>query len=139
MAPREGEARAAEQERAPREALETAGFTGRTGHGANVSCAGRGPAGDRQTIVVAALHGVPDPSHASRPSDDPIFALNAEARARAKAGESIVNATVGAMLDDEGRLAVLPSVGPGAARSPRRGGGGLRADLRLAGFPARRD
>ena len=40
------------------------------------------------------------PSHASRPSDDPIFALNAEARARAKAGESIVNATVGAMMDD---------------------------------------
>jgi aromatic-amino-acid transaminase len=50
------------------------------------------------------------PSHASRPSDDPIFALNAEARARAKAGEAIVNATVGAMMDDEGRLAVLPSV-----------------------------
>ena len=50
------------------------------------------------------------PSHAARPSDDPIFALNAEARARAKAGESIVNATVGAMMDDEGRLAVLPSV-----------------------------
>lgn len=50
------------------------------------------------------------PSHASRPSDDPIFALNAEARARAKAGEAIVNATVGAMLDDDGKLAVLPSV-----------------------------
>jgi aromatic-amino-acid transaminase len=50
------------------------------------------------------------PSHASRPSDDPIFALNSEARARAQAGESIVNATVGAMLDDAGRLAVLPSV-----------------------------
>jgi aromatic-amino-acid transaminase len=50
------------------------------------------------------------PSHASRPSDDPIFALNTEARARAQAGESIVNATVGAMLDDAGKLAVLPSV-----------------------------
>jgi aromatic-amino-acid transaminase len=50
------------------------------------------------------------PSHASRPSDDPIFALNSEARARAQAGESIVNATVGAMLDDAGQLAVLPSV-----------------------------
>src|SRR6185503_3255672 len=42
--------------------------------------------------------------------DDPIFALNAEARARATSGESIVNATVGALLDDEGKLAVLPTV-----------------------------
>jgi aspartate/tyrosine/aromatic aminotransferase len=50
------------------------------------------------------------PAHASRPSDDPIFALNSEARARAQAGESIVNATVGAMLDDAGKLAVLPTV-----------------------------
>ncbi|MFG0320336.1 MAG: pyridoxal phosphate-dependent aminotransferase [Planctomycetota bacterium JB042] len=43
-------------------------------------------------------------------ADDPIFALNAEARRRAAAGESIVNATLGALVDDEGRLAVLPSV-----------------------------
>jgi aromatic-amino-acid transaminase len=50
------------------------------------------------------------PSHASRPGDDLIFALNAEAKARAQAGESIVNATLGAMMDDAGRLAVLPSV-----------------------------
>ena len=50
------------------------------------------------------------PAHASRPSDDLIFALNAEAKARAQAGESIVNATLGAMMDDAGRLAVLPSV-----------------------------
>jgi aromatic-amino-acid transaminase len=50
------------------------------------------------------------PSRTSRPSDDPIFALNAEARARARAGEVIVNATVGALLDDEGRLAVLGCV-----------------------------
>lgn len=50
------------------------------------------------------------PSHASRPGDDLIFALNSEARGRAQAGESIVNATLGAMMDDEGRLAVLPSV-----------------------------
>ncbi|MFO0760407.1 MAG: aminotransferase class I/II-fold pyridoxal phosphate-dependent enzyme [Byssovorax sp.] len=50
------------------------------------------------------------PSRTSRPSDDPIFALNAEARARAATGELIVNATVGALLDDEGRLAVLGAV-----------------------------
>lgn len=50
------------------------------------------------------------PARASRPSDDPIFALHAEAKARAAAGQSVVNATVGALLDDEGRLAVLPSV-----------------------------
>lgn len=42
--------------------------------------------------------------------DDPIFALNAEARRRAAAGESIVNATLGALVDDGGRLMVLPSV-----------------------------
>src|SRR5436190_940683 len=49
-------------------------------------------------------------SRANRPGDDPIFALNAEARARMLAGEAIVNATVGALLDDEGRLAVLGTV-----------------------------
>jgi len=48
-------------------------------------------------------------SHQSRPSDDPIFALNREANERRAKGETIVNATVGALLDDEGRLAVLPT------------------------------
>jgi aromatic-amino-acid transaminase len=48
-------------------------------------------------------------SHQSRPSDDPIFALNREAKEREAKGEAIVNATVGALLDDEGRLAVLPT------------------------------
>lgn len=50
------------------------------------------------------------PSHRARPSDDPIFALNAEAKARQAAGEPVVNATVGALLDDAGALATLPSV-----------------------------
>lgn len=50
------------------------------------------------------------PSRTARPSDDPIFALNTEARARAAAGEAVVNATVGALLDDDGRLAVLDTV-----------------------------
>ncbi|AKT36245.1 aminotransferase class I/II-fold pyridoxal phosphate-dependent enzyme [Chondromyces crocatus] len=50
------------------------------------------------------------PTRTSRPSDDPIFSLNAEARARSAAGESIINATVGALLDDEGRLSVMDGV-----------------------------
>lgn len=54
-------------------------------------------------------------SHHGRPSDDPIFALNKEATERAKRGESIVNATVGALLDDDGKLAILPT----AARAVR--------------------
>lgn len=49
------------------------------------------------------------PAHETRPSDDPIFALNREATERRARGESIVNATVGALLDDEGKLLVLPS------------------------------
>jgi len=42
--------------------------------------------------------------------DDPIFALNAEARRRRAAGESVVNSTLGALLDEDERLATLPSV-----------------------------
>ncbi|NUO48751.1 MAG: aminotransferase class I/II-fold pyridoxal phosphate-dependent enzyme [Polyangiaceae bacterium] len=49
-------------------------------------------------------------SRTTRPSDDPIFALNAEARARAQSGEKVVNATVGSLLDDEGKLATLDGV-----------------------------
>jgi aromatic-amino-acid transaminase len=54
-------------------------------------------------------------SHQGRPSDDPIFALNSEATQRKQRGESIVNATVGALLDDDGKLAILPT----AARAVR--------------------
>ena len=49
------------------------------------------------------------PSHQGRPADDPIFALNREATQRRQRGESIVNATVGALLDDDGKLAILPT------------------------------
>jgi aromatic-amino-acid transaminase len=49
------------------------------------------------------------PSREGRPADDPIFALNAEATRRRLAGEPIVNATVGALLDDDGKLLVLPT------------------------------
>ncbi len=50
------------------------------------------------------------PSHQKRPSDDPIFALNQEAVERSNKGESIVNATVGALLSDDGTLAILPTM-----------------------------
>ena len=49
------------------------------------------------------------PSHQGRPSDDPIFALNKEATERKARGESVVNATVGALLGDDGKLAILPT------------------------------
>jgi aromatic-amino-acid transaminase len=49
------------------------------------------------------------PAHQGRPSDDPIFALNKEATTRKARGESIVNATVGSLLHDDGRLAILPT------------------------------
>jgi aromatic-amino-acid transaminase len=50
------------------------------------------------------------PTHTTRPADDPIFALNTEATARRAKGEAVINATVGALLDDDNKLAVLPSV-----------------------------
>lgn len=49
------------------------------------------------------------PGHQGRPSDDPIFALNKEAITRKARGEAIVNATVGSLLHDDGRLAILPT------------------------------
>lgn len=49
------------------------------------------------------------PSHQGRPHDDPIFALHTEAMQRKQRGEDIINATVGVMLDDEGKLALLPT------------------------------
>lgn len=60
------------------------------------------------------------PSHRTRPSDDPIFALNAEANARRAAGEDVVNATVGALLDDDGALALMPSVAEALRNVPAR-------------------
>ncbi len=58
------------------------------------------------------------PSVSDRPGDDPIFSLNAEARRRAEAGESILNATLGALMTDEGRLHVPPSVAEAYRRIP---------------------
>ena len=50
------------------------------------------------------------PSRRGLPADDPIFALHAEAAARAAAGKPVVDATVGALLDDGGQLVVLDAV-----------------------------
>lgn len=50
------------------------------------------------------------PARRGFPSDDPIFALNAEAQAFAAAGGAVLNATVGTLLDDAGQVVVLPSV-----------------------------
>jgi aromatic-amino-acid transaminase len=49
------------------------------------------------------------PGHQGRPTEDPIFALNREATARTARGESVVNATLGAAMGDDGKLAVLPT------------------------------
>ena len=72
------------------------------------------------------------PDCLARPGDDPIFALNAEAGRRAKAGESIVNATLGALMEDDGRLATMPVVAEAlAAVPPERGA----AYAQIAGDP----
>jgi len=44
-----------------------------------------------------------------RPGEDPIFALNQEANVRKQRGDSILNASIGVLLDDDGKLAVLPT------------------------------
>jgi aromatic-amino-acid transaminase len=50
------------------------------------------------------------PRNDGRPGDDPIFALNKKAQLRKATGAMTINATVGALLEDDGTLAVLPSV-----------------------------
>jgi len=54
----------------------------------------------------------------ARPGNDPIFALNGEARARAEAGEDILNATLGALMTDDGRLATLDAANRAFAEVP---------------------
>lgn len=60
------------------------------------------------------------PGRTTRPSDDPIFALNAEARARARGGEPIINATVGSLLEDDGSLALLDAIVDALKETPPR-------------------
>lgn len=45
-----------------------------------------------------------------RPAEDPIFAIHAEAVRRAEQGEQVIDASLGTLLDDEGRVAILPAV-----------------------------
>ncbi|MDG1051040.1 MAG: aminotransferase class I/II-fold pyridoxal phosphate-dependent enzyme [Planctomycetota bacterium] len=45
-----------------------------------------------------------------RPGDDPIFTINAAANARRALGEPVINASLGALLDDDGGLSVMPTV-----------------------------
>lgn len=68
-----------------------------------------------------------------RSGDDPIFALNAEAQRRARAGERIVNATLGALHEDDGSLAILPAVADAFERVDRRR---AAAYAPIAGEPA---
>lgn len=58
------------------------------------------------------------PASAERPGDDPIFALNAEAQRRAQAGEDVLNSTLGALMLDDGHLAVMPAVQEALRRVP---------------------
>ncbi|MGV3707848.1 MAG: aminotransferase class I/II-fold pyridoxal phosphate-dependent enzyme [Gemmatimonas sp.] len=50
------------------------------------------------------------PERQSLEGGDIIFALNAAAQKRAAAGEAVINATIGALLDDNGKLVVLSTV-----------------------------
>lgn len=50
------------------------------------------------------------PARQQRPDKDVIFALNAEATRRKQAGESVINATIGSLMNDDGSLSVLSTV-----------------------------
>lgn len=50
------------------------------------------------------------PARQTRPDKDVIFALNGEATRRKQAGESIVNATIGSLMNDDGSLSILETV-----------------------------
>jgi aromatic-amino-acid transaminase len=85
---------------------------------------------DSNTLTAS---GVLVPDAADRPGDDPIFSFHAEARRRAEAGESVVDATLGALFEDDGRLAVLPSVPEALGRVPQERAAGYAP---IGGVPA---
>ena len=58
------------------------------------------------------------PASLDRPGDDPIFTLHGMAVARAAKGEDVLNATLGALVEDDGSLAVMPSVHEALRRVP---------------------
>ena len=59
------------------------------------------------------------PARQNRPDKDLIFALNGEATRRKQAGEKIVNATIGSLMNDDGTLAVLDTVANLLKQVPR--------------------
>lgn len=59
------------------------------------------------------------PARQNRPDKDVIFALNAEAMRRKQAGEKVVNATIGSLMNDDGSLAILDSVASLLKQVPR--------------------
>ncbi len=71
-----------------------------------------------QPLPSTSLHNPLIPASADRPGDDPIFALHAEATKRARDGEEILNATIGTLCGDDGKIAVLPSVFEAYRRIP---------------------
>lgn len=73
------------------------------------------------------------PARQGRSGNDLIFALNAEATQRAQRGESVVNATLGTLMNDDGTLAVLDTVSRVLAEVPR---GEWNAYAPIAGTPA---
>jgi len=73
------------------------------------------------------------PAAAARDGNDPIFLLHGEAVRRAQAGESILNATLGALFDDDGRLAVMPSSAEAFSRVPPNQAAGYAP---ISGLPA---
>ena len=76
------------------------------------------------------------PASRDRTGNDPIFVLNAEAARRRAAGESIVNATLGALTTDDGALAVMPSALGAFARAQTAGSAGYAP---ISGLPAFRE
>jgi aromatic-amino-acid transaminase len=50
------------------------------------------------------------PEAAGRSGDDPIFTINAEAIRRRAAGEAVINASLGALMQEDGALATMPVV-----------------------------
>jgi len=76
------------------------------------------------------------PEARDRPGNDPIFALNAEARTRAAGGESILNATLGALMTDDEQLFTMPTVMETLARFQHDRAAGYAP---ISGLPAFRE
>lgn len=73
------------------------------------------------------------PGARDRPGNDPLFALHQEATERAAKGESILNATLGTLSGEDGKIAVMPSVLETLAKVDARSAAGYAP---VAGLPA---